>query len=112
MVWVESAQVNVCQSCADDTYPSCDNCNERSPSDDMLKTRDGEDLCSDCFCDSHTTCESCYEAVPNDEVKATPDGDYHCEECYKPPTDDDSKPKPSPNGSPTINDPRQTELNL
>jgi hypothetical protein len=112
MIWIESAQTNVCPYCADAHYPSCDNCNERSPSDDMLKTRDGEDLCSDCFCESHTTCESCYEAVPNDEVKATPNGDYHCEECYKPPTDDDSKPKPSPNGSPTINDPRQKELNL
>jgi hypothetical protein len=73
----------VCQSCVDEYYYYCDNCEEYVHRDDTVYI-DGEDIdvCSDCADRFYRTCEVCGELYHRDHMEEC-DGEYYCQDCYK-----------------------------
>ena len=74
----------VCESCREDYYTQCEDCDEWFPNDCMRETADGRYVCEDCR-ESYSYCEQCDELYHDDEMYDVYDEHGHsiqvCADC-------------------------------
>lgn len=76
----------VCQSCAESSFESCDDCGEYVASCDT--THSGRSVCSTCRDNDYCSCDDCGDLYPYDMVSYSDRREaYYCESCY--PSGDD-----------------------
>lgn len=74
--------VNYCDSCRDDNFKECNECNEWVASDDAKQDSDGDDYCESCFDDKFIKCHSCDCVVSKDDSRSVDGGQDYCDECF------------------------------
>ena len=80
--YIEYGCKNVCESCFDDNYTTCEHCSDRMHLDsEDRRVVDGDTFCSSCFEHLFKVCEGCNEAIDKDEISVINDKNY-CDECY------------------------------
>ena len=83
MVYVESTDEYVCESCLENYFERCPHCDEWHLRDDMTYIEcENEYVCENCLCDNYTYCEYCNEWHPYDDVVYVESTDENvCESC-------------------------------
>lgn len=70
-----------CQTCADENFTVCCNCDEYVFNDDLCHNEDGDSYCSDCYSEHYTHCNACGEEICHDDSRHAEDSDY-CNDCF------------------------------
>ncbi len=72
---------HLCESCFDETYYYCDECNEYVDTNDMIYIEDTEEsMCSSCYKNKYTDCYECDKKIVKDDSQEY-DGEYYCDKC-------------------------------
>ena len=79
----------LCESCFDEKYTRCGDCECEVRSDDTTSVGDSE-LCDSCFSNNCGTCDECGEHFRNDELCSNDDGVYCDDHYYSTEHDDDN----------------------
>lgn len=79
-IFVEDAEIYVCQGCASDHYYCCEICNEYSTLDNM-QIFDNNTYCEGCFDKIANHCEDCGEPFYTKDLTTVGDSGPLCEDC-------------------------------
>lgn len=83
LIYVESEDRYVCQSCYDDNYYTCEDCGEVVSRDNIhwVGSYDDRGVCDSCI-DDYLYCDDCGHYYPSDEVEYHEEDDaYYCYDC-------------------------------
>ena len=83
LIYVESEDRYVCQSCFDDNYYTCEDCGEVVHRDNIhwVGSYDDRGVCDSCI-DDYLYCDDCGHYYPSDEVEYHEEDDaYYCYDC-------------------------------
>ena len=83
LIYIESEDRYVCQSCFDDHYYTCEDCGEVIHSDNVhwVGSCDDRAVCDSCI-DDYLYCDDCGHYYPSDEVEYHEEDDaYYCYDC-------------------------------
>lgn len=74
-----------CSDCRDRYYTQCDECGEWFPTDDMVRTANGDYVCQDCLSEYYTACDECGDYEKDDDMSYVINGHGEevrvCESC-------------------------------
>ncbi len=85
MIWVDSENCYVCQTCLERHYILCEHCDEYDSSDCSyyVDSIDGY-VCENCYCDWYSECSDCGWTAHIDDLHYSEDDDcLYCEDCYE-----------------------------
>ena len=81
--WIERENIEVCGSCLDEYYTTCNDCGEYVRIEDAYNTAYGETVCSKCYEDHYFTCVECGQIYHMDNCIYDEDtSEYLCANCY------------------------------
>lgn len=61
-------EIQVCEDCRDRYYTQCEECGEWFPTDDMVRTANGDYVCPDCLNEYYTACYECGDYEKDDDM--------------------------------------------
>ena len=83
MVYVESENRYVCESCLENNYCTCEDCGAIIPINDAISDDTGFCLCQNCYDNDYIRCFECERIINNnDAYYSERDNVYYCENCY------------------------------
>lgn len=72
----------ICESCRNDNYFYCEDCEQLHHNDECYETRDGRFICDRCYSDNYFTCNDCGDVCYSEDSVYIEDRDYYvCEDC-------------------------------
>lgn len=78
-------EIQVCEDCRDRYYTQCDERGEWFPTDDMVRTANGDYVCQDCLSEYYTACDECGDYEKDDDMSYVINGHGEevrvCESC-------------------------------
>lgn len=81
LIYIDAAEIYVCDDCLDNYFTKCTNCGEYHYSSSMIHD-DYSAYCSNCY-DEFLTCDDCGRITHRDNINYCENTDeYYCDECY------------------------------
>ena len=89
--YIERDNIDVCESCLEDFYYTCEDCGEYVHRDDAYwcESEDGY-ICRDCYEENYMTCPECGEIFHVDDMEEY-DCNWVCSDCYDKLTEKDDE---------------------